>query len=247
MLNHLISFSLKNRLLVCILAAFLILYRRAGPAATCRWTPFRTPRRCRCRSTPPRPRSTPRKPSSRSPCRSNRPSAACRAWRTCARSPSSACRRWSPPSTTAPASIWPGSWSPNACRASSCRRASAARNSGRSPPVWARCSTTSVRSTDPARTLTELREIQDWVIKPQLRKVRGVAEVNTWGGFEKQFHVVVDPAAAAQARPHLRGTGGGLQANNQNVGGGQVVRGRRVVAGPRRSAWRRTSSRSATS
>ena len=55
-----------------------------------------------------------------------------------------------------------------------------------------------VRSTDPARTLTELREIQDWVIKPQLRKVRGVAEVNTWGGLEKQFHVVVDPAASAQ-------------------------------------------------
>ncbi|MCF8884163.1 efflux RND transporter permease subunit, partial [Erythrobacter sp. SN021] len=46
-----------------------------------------------------------------------------------------------------------------------------------------------VRSDNTNRTLTELREIQDWVVKPQLRKVRGVAEVNTWGGFEKQFHV----------------------------------------------------------
>ena len=47
-----------------------------------------------------------------------------------------------------------------------------------------------VRSDDPKRTLTELREIQDWVVKPELRKVRGVAEVNTWGGYEKQFHVI---------------------------------------------------------
>ena len=50
-----------------------------------------------------------------------------------------------------------------------------------------------VRSTDPNRSLTELRELHDWIIKPQLRQVRGVAEVNAWGGFEKQYHVVADP------------------------------------------------------
>ena len=49
-----------------------------------------------------------------------------------------------------------------------------------------------VRTSDPQRSLASLREINDWVIKPQLRKVPGVAEVNTWGGFEKQFHVVVE-------------------------------------------------------
>ena len=49
-----------------------------------------------------------------------------------------------------------------------------------------------VRSTDTNRTPTELRTLQDWVVKPELRKVPGVAEVNTWGGFEKQFHVVVE-------------------------------------------------------
>ena len=38
-----------------------------------------------------------------------------------------------------------------------------------------------VRSEDTNRTLTELRELQDWVIKPELRKVPGVAEVNSWG------------------------------------------------------------------
>ena len=51
-----------------------------------------------------------------------------------------------------------------------------------------------VRSTDSHRTLTELREIQDWVVKPRLRTVPGVAEVNSWGGFEKQYHVVTEPA-----------------------------------------------------
>jgi len=82
----------------------------------------------------------------------------------------------------------------------------------------------SVRSTDAARTLTELREIQDWVIKPQLRKVRGVAEVNTWGGLEKQFHVVVDPPRLLKFGITFEQLAEALQANNQNVGGGQVVR-----------------------
>src|SRR5512136_3275661 len=50
-----------------------------------------------------------------------------------------------------------------------------------------------VRSTDTNRTPTELRVLQDWVVKPELRKVPGVAEVNTWGGFEKQFHVITEP------------------------------------------------------
>ncbi len=81
-----------------------------------------------------------------------------------------------------------------------------------------------VRSTDASRTLTELREIQDWVIKPQLRKVRGVAEVNTWGGFEKQFHVVVDPQRMIKYGISFEQLADALQSNNQNVGGGQVVR-----------------------
>src|SRR5439155_26055626 len=37
--------------------------------------------------------------------------------------------------------------------------------------------------------LIELRTIHDWVIKPKLRTVKGVAEVNSWGGYEKQFQV----------------------------------------------------------
>ncbi len=42
-------------------------------------------------------------------------------------------------------------------------------------------------------TLTDLRTIQDWIIRPQLRNTHGVTEINTIGGFEKQFHVTPDP------------------------------------------------------
>ncbi|MBI4661183.1 MAG: efflux RND transporter permease subunit [Verrucomicrobia bacterium] len=81
-----------------------------------------------------------------------------------------------------------------------------------------------VRSNDGNHTLAELRELHDWVIKPELRKVRGVAEVNSWGGFEKQYHVVVEPERLVKYRLTLEELIEALQANNQNVGGGQVVR-----------------------
>ncbi len=81
-----------------------------------------------------------------------------------------------------------------------------------------------IRSNDPGRTLTSLRELNDWVVKPQLRKVPGVAEVNTWGGYEKQFHVVVDPQRLVKYGLTLDHLFAALQNNNRNVGGGQVVR-----------------------
>ncbi len=80
-----------------------------------------------------------------------------------------------------------------------------------------------VRSDNPNRTLTELRELQDWVIKPQLRKVPGVAEINSWGGFEKQYHVVTEPDRLVKYGLTLEQLFEALEANNQNVGGGQVV------------------------
>lgn len=81
-----------------------------------------------------------------------------------------------------------------------------------------------VRSTDTNRTPTELRVLQDWVVKPELRKVPGVAEVNTWGGFEKQYHVVVETDRLIKYRLTFEELVEALQANNQNVGGGQIVR-----------------------
>jgi heavy metal efflux system protein len=81
-----------------------------------------------------------------------------------------------------------------------------------------------VRSVDTNRSLTEIRELQDWVIKPELRKVPGVAEVNSWGGFEKQYHVVTEPERLVKYGLTLEQLFEALEANNQNVGGGQVVR-----------------------
>src|SRR5262245_55470382 len=45
----------------------------------------------------------------------------------------------------------------------------------------------------PKRDLAQVRSLQDWVIRPALRTVPGTAEVNSWGGLEKQFQVRVDP------------------------------------------------------
>ncbi len=81
-----------------------------------------------------------------------------------------------------------------------------------------------VRSGNPNRTLTDLREIHDWVVKPQLRQVRGVAEVNSWGGFEKQYHVIADPDRLINYQITLEELIEALQANNQNVGGGMINR-----------------------
>jgi cobalt-zinc-cadmium resistance protein CzcA len=82
-----------------------------------------------------------------------------------------------------------------------------------------------VRSKDPNRSLEDLRTIHDWIIKPELRKVPGVAEVNSWGGKEKQFHVIVSPKALLKYDLTLDDVFKALEENNRNVGGGQIVSG----------------------
>lgn len=74
-------------------------------------------------------------------------------------------------------------------------------------------------------SLEELRALHDWVIAPQLRSVRGVAEVNTWGGGEKQWHVVVDPRRLQKFELSLGDLYRALEENNANVGGGVLERG----------------------
>jgi cobalt-zinc-cadmium resistance protein CzcA len=80
-----------------------------------------------------------------------------------------------------------------------------------------------LRSDNPKRTLDELRTIHDWVVKPELRKVAGVAEINSWGGLERQYHVIVAPEALIKYGLTFGAVAEALQANNANVGGGQVV------------------------
>ncbi|HEV3137097.1 MAG TPA: efflux RND transporter permease subunit, partial [Pirellulales bacterium] len=72
--------------------------------------------------------------------------------------------------------------------------------------------------------LTELRTIHHFIVKAQLRTVPGVAEVNTWGGFEKQFHVLFDPARLVKFDLTLADVVEALKTNNANVGGGSMQR-----------------------
>jgi heavy metal efflux system protein len=73
-------------------------------------------------------------------------------------------------------------------------------------------------------TSSELRTAQDWILKPQLRTVAGVAEVNTWGGDERRVEVLVDPRSLDKHGVTLAELAEALQENNANVGGGNIDR-----------------------
>lgn len=71
-------------------------------------------------------------------------------------------------------------------------------------------------------TPTDLREIQDWVIRPQLRMVKGVTEINTVGGYVKQYHVVPYPEKMISLGLTLADLVLALERNNLNVGAGYI-------------------------
>ena len=70
--------------------------------------------------------------------------------------------------------------------------------------------------------LTYLRTIHDWSIKPKLRTVPGVAEVNSWGGFEKQYQVRIDPDRLIKHKLTFAEVVEALEKNNKNTGGGGI-------------------------
>jgi cobalt-zinc-cadmium resistance protein CzcA len=71
-------------------------------------------------------------------------------------------------------------------------------------------------------TPTDLREIQDWIIKPQLRNVAGVAEINSIGGYAKEFQVAPDPGRLASHGLALSDIVTALDRNNGNAGAGYI-------------------------
>ena len=73
-------------------------------------------------------------------------------------------------------------------------------------------------------TATDLRTLQDWVIRPQLRNTPGVTEVNTIGGYERQIHITPDPAQLVALGFTLQDVVQALARNNQNVGAGYIER-----------------------
>ncbi len=72
--------------------------------------------------------------------------------------------------------------------------------------------------------LTELRTLHDWVVRPRLRRISGVAEINTLGGLAKQYEARVDPNKLAKYKLTLDDLMKALRENNANVGGGPVER-----------------------
>ncbi len=79
-----------------------------------------------------------------------------------------------------------------------------------------------VTSTDSTRTLEEIRSLHDSIVKPELRRVPGVAEVNSWGGYEKQYEVNVEPRSLLAYHLTLEDVVHALEENNRNVGGGTL-------------------------
>lgn len=74
-------------------------------------------------------------------------------------------------------------------------------------------------------TPTDLRTLQDWVIRPQLRNLKGVTEVNTIGGNVQQFHITPDPAKLVAFNLTLDDLIRAIERNNANAGAGYIERG----------------------
>ncbi|MCI0642570.1 MAG: CusA/CzcA family heavy metal efflux RND transporter [Gemmataceae bacterium] len=70
--------------------------------------------------------------------------------------------------------------------------------------------------------LTDMRTIHDWVIKPKMRTVKGAAEINSWGGFEKQFQIRLDPNKLDRHKLTFDEVIEAVKKNNRNVGGGNI-------------------------
>ena len=77
--------------------------------------------------------------------------------------------------------------------------------------------------------VTELRTIHDWIIKPKMRTVPGVAEINSWGGYEKQYQVQIDPNLLIKYGLTFDEVVKAVEENNRNVGAGNIREGTRSV------------------
>ncbi len=67
--------------------------------------------------------------------------------------------------------------------------------------------------------LMELRTVQDWIVRPILKNIPGVTDVNSFGGYVKQYQIIVDPQKLIKYNLSLREISEALAANNSNAGG----------------------------
>lgn len=73
------------------------------------------------------------------------------------------------------------------------------------------------------KQLMDVKALQDWFVKPRLMTVEGVAEINTSGGFERQYHVQPDIKKMASYGIHFDEIAEALEKSNKNVGGGYIA------------------------
>ncbi|KVL00686.1 efflux RND transporter permease subunit [Burkholderia territorii] len=89
--------------------------------------------------------------------------------------------------------------------------------------LWTVEADAAARKSDGTRyTAADLRELQDWVVRPQLRNVRGVTEVNSIGGYVKEYRVAPNPAKLMSYGLTLADVVRALERNNDNVGAGYI-------------------------
>lgn len=77
----------------------------------------------------------------------------------------------------------------------------------------------------PTYSQAQLRDLQDWVIKPALLQVDGIADVGTFGGPLKQFHIITSPEKLRKYNLTLQNVMDAVNVNNQNTGGNVIERG----------------------
>ncbi|MFV8347405.1 CusA/CzcA family heavy metal efflux RND transporter [Flavobacterium sp. ZB4P13] len=77
--------------------------------------------------------------------------------------------------------------------------------------------------------VTELRTIQDWIVRRQLLSVEGVAEVSSFGGKLKQFEIAIDPNKLQSYNITITDVFSALEKNNQNTGGAYIEKGPKVL------------------
>ncbi|MGZ4056978.1 MAG: efflux RND transporter permease subunit, partial [Bacteroidia bacterium] len=77
----------------------------------------------------------------------------------------------------------------------------------------------------PQYSQTQLRDLQDWVIKPAILQVPGIADVVTFGGPLKQFHILTSPDKLRKYNLNIQNVIDAVDANNQNTGGNIIARG----------------------
>lgn len=82
----------------------------------------------------------------------------------------------------------------------------------------------------PSYTPTDIRDLQDWVIKPYLLQVPGIADITTFGGPLKEYHILTSPDKLRKYSIALQDVMDAVQKNNQNTGGNIIARGEQGFA-----------------